>query len=215
MDSIVELLRLPSPAPRPQALVFDDPVLWMVALGTSRLYALDPASWTVRDEFEAPGVPYGLTRAGEELRVLCETPDDRRTIVRFVPGEGFVATGTLAIPDDTGSQLSHDGSTLYMSQWYKKRILAFDDRGNHRTVVTVPHEICGQVLVGDHFYLVTTDDESTNDFWLTRVDLHDGTSTSEDVAYIGFQARGLAFDGARFWTNHREQHEIVAFGRPG
>src|SRR5271165_3622235 len=27
--------------------------------------------------------------------------------------------------------------------------------------------------------------------------------------------RGLAFDGERFWTNHREQNQIVSFARPG
>jgi sugar lactone lactonase YvrE len=215
MDAIVELVRVPSLAPRPQSLVFQDPILWMVSLGTNRLYAIDPLTWTVRDEVPVPGAPFGLTLAGDELRVLCESADDHRTIVRYVPGEGFIEEDVIPVPDDTGSQLSHDGSALYMSQWYKKCILAFDGDGGARTVVTVPHEICGQVIVDGHFYLVTTDDENTDDYWLTRVVVRDGRSTSKDVARIGFAARGLAFDGTRFWTNHREQHQIVAFGRPG
>jgi hypothetical protein len=27
-------------------------------------------------------------------------------------------------------------------------------------------------------------------------------------------ARALAFDGTNFWTNHREQNQIVCFARP-
>jgi hypothetical protein len=48
---------------------------------------------------------------------------------------------------------------------------------------------------------------------LTRIDARGGQPKIEDVARIGFKARALAFDGERFWTNHREQHEIVAFAR--
>jgi hypothetical protein len=36
-----------------------------------------------------------------------------------------------------------------------------------------------------------------------------------DLARIPFAARALAFDGERFWTNHREQNQIVSFARPG
>jgi len=35
----------------------------------------------------------------------------------------------------------------------------------------------------------------------------------EDLARIPFQARALAFDGKNFWTNHREQNQIVSFAR--
>src|SRR5665213_1337000 len=90
MDKIEELLRLPSPAPRPQALAFDGTHLWMGSLETHRLYAIDPRTWTVGDEAQAPGKPYGMTVVGDELRVLCsEGPDDNRIIRRFIPGHGF------------------------------------------------------------------------------------------------------------------------------
>ena len=39
----------------------------------------------------------------------------------------------------------------------------------------------------------------------------DGTGEFTDLARIPFAARALAYDGARFWTNHREANEIVAF----
>ena len=37
---------------------------------------------------------------------------------------------------------------------------------------------------------------------------------SVDLATIPFHARGLAFDGERFWTNDRELHQTVAFAKP-
>ena len=36
----------------------------------------------------------------------------------------------------------------------------------------------------------------------------------DDLARIPFAARALAFDGTNFWTNHREQNQIVSFARP-
>ena len=50
MKNVEELLRLPSPAPYPQALAFDGESLWFSSRETRRLYALDPKTWTLRDE---------------------------------------------------------------------------------------------------------------------------------------------------------------------
>jgi hypothetical protein len=212
IENVEELLRLPSPAPRPQSLAFDGTFLWMGSRMTCRVYAIEPRTWTVRDEIAAPGTPWGMTVIGDELRVLCgEGEEDRRVIRRLVPGHGFKSQDAIACPDDTGSQLGFDGDRLYVSQWYNRRILSLDERGRVGTVIDVPHEICGQVIVDGHFYLVTTDDEETDDYWLTRVDARGAKPKIEDLARIGFAARGLAFDGERFWTNHREQDQIVAF----
>jgi hypothetical protein len=211
MKDVLEVSRLASPAPKPQSLAFDGTTLWMGSRETKQLYALDPHEWIVRDQALAPGTPWGMTVVGDELRVLCgETDDDNRFIRRFVPGHGF-KTQALPCPDDTGSQLSYDGERLYVSQWYRKRILSLDEQGRVGTTIDLEHEICGQVIVGGQFYCVTTDDEGTSDFLLTRVDARDGTPKSYDIARIGFSARALAFDGERFWTNHREADEIVAF----
>lgn len=205
-------MRRPSPAPRPQALAFDGETLWMGSIETQRLYAIDPLQWRVREEAASPGKPWGMTAVGDELRVICgETQDDHRTIRRFVPGHGFKSDGAIACPDDTGSQLGYDGDRLYVSQWYNRRIVSLDDAGHVGSVIEVPHGICGQVVVFGCFYLVTTDDEESDEYFLTRVDARDGTVKTEDVARIGFPARALAHDGHRFWTNHREQHDIVAF----
>jgi len=212
MENVEEVQRLPSPAPKPQSLAFDGTLLWMGSRETRRVYALDPRTWSVRYEVAAPGTPWGMTVVGDELRVLCgETNADTRIIRRLVPWHGFKSQEALAVPDDTGSQLAYDGDRLFVSQWYRKRILALDESGRVRSTIEVPHEICGQVIVGGKFYCVTTDDEETDDYFLTCVDARNGAPKAVDVARIGFSARALAFDGERFWTNHREANEIVAF----
>lgn len=221
MHEISESLRLPSPAPKPQSIAFDGEHLWMGSVETDRLYALDPNTWTVSEEAEAPGKPWGMTVVGDELRVVCgETDEDNRIIRRFVPGHGFKTRDALPCPDDSGSQLGYDGDRLYLSQFYNRRILAFDDAGTVTNTITVPHQICGLVVVDGRFYLVTNDEENKQDaegkyeYWLTRVDARNGAPKAEDLARIPFPARGLAWDGSRFWTNHRENHEIVAFDMP-
>jgi hypothetical protein len=218
MNDIQELHRLASPAPKPQSLAWDGATLWMGSRETKRIYALDPQTWTVGAEVAAPGTPYGMTAVGEELRVLCsEGADDSRIVRRFVPGVGFDATWALACPDDAGSQLGWDGQRLHVSQWYPKKVLALAVDGGVERVIHVPHGICGQVFVEGVLYLVTTDAEETNEYWLTRVDglSAGGAPVITDVARVPFQARALAWDGAKFWTNHREQNQIVAFTRVG
>jgi hypothetical protein len=64
------------------------------------------------------------------------------------------------------------------------------------------------------FYLATTDHEDSTEYWLTRIDPRPDTPIAKDLARIPFAARGLAFDGRDFWTNHREQNQTVAFARP-
>jgi hypothetical protein len=210
---ITEALRLPSPAPRPQALAFDGEKLWMGSIGTDRLYAINPLQWTVIEEENVPGKPWGMTVVGDELRVVCGVgEDDDRVIRRFVPGHGFKTQGAIECPDSTGSQLSYDGTRLYLSQWYNRRVLGLDERGAIVKQIDVPHQICGQCYVDEGFYLVTTDDETTDEYFLTRVPAN-GTAKPEDLARIPFGARALAFDGSRFWTNHREANQIVAFDR--
>ena len=215
MKDIQELSRLASPAPKPQSLVWDGATLWMGSRETKRIYALNPVAWTVTWETGAPGVPYGLTMAGPELRVLCgETADDHRNIRRCIPQQGFDANFKIPCPDDCGSQLGWDGQRLHVSQWYPKKVIRIGPAGEVERVIDIPHGICGQVFVDGFLYLVTTDAEETTEYWLTRVDPRPDVPVIEDVARIPFAARALAFDGKHFWTNHREQNQIVAFARP-
>lgn len=212
LKTITEVMRMPSPAPRPQALAADGGVLWMGSLDTCRLYAIDIAHWTVRDETQAPGKPYGTTVMGDELRVLLsEGEDDHRIIRRYIPGHGFKNEGAIGCPDDTGSQLAFDGDRLYVSQWYNRKIISLDANGNVGSVIEAPHGICGLTIAGGVFYVLGTDDEDGNRYFLTRIDARNGSPKIEDLAHVNFQGRALAYDGSRFWSNHREKHEIVAF----
>ncbi len=213
MQDVKEALRLPSPAPRPQALAFDGEKIWMGSIETDRLYAINPLQWTVIEEEHVPGKPWGMTVVGDELRVVCGIgDDDDRVIRRFIPGHGFKKQDSIDCPDYTGSQLSYDGTYLYLSQWYNRRILALDERGTIMKQIEVPHQICGQCYLDGAFYLVTTDDEESGEYFLTKVSAN-GTTAAEDLARIPFAARALAYDGSRFWTNHREANQIVSFDR--
>jgi sugar lactone lactonase YvrE len=214
LKTITEVLRMPSPAPRPQSLAFDGDTLWMGSIETCRLYAIDPVHWTVREEAAAPDRPWGMTIMGDEIRVVVsEGEEDRRVIRRFIPGHGFRKEGAIACPDDTGSQLSYDGDRLYVSQWYNKRIISLDAEGRTGTIVESPHQICGQVIANGSFYLLGTDEENEGDYYLTRIDAREGHETVEDLAIVTFPGRALAYDSKnnRFWSNHREANEIVAF----
>ncbi|HZL65939.1 MAG TPA: hypothetical protein VFC29_01270, partial [Candidatus Limnocylindrales bacterium] len=163
----------------------------------------------------APGTPWGMAVVGRELRVLCgETSDDNRIIRRCVPGQGFDKEFAWPCPDDCGSHLSFDGQKLYLSQWHPKKLLTLGEGGAVERIISVPHGICGQVYVDGCFYLATTDDEESTDYWLTRVDPRMSRPKIDDLVRIPFAARALAFDGKNFWTNHREQNEIVSFARP-
>ena len=215
MENVVELFRLPSPAPKPQSIASDGTTLWIGSRETWRLYAMDRLTWLGRDEGAAPGAPWGMTVVGDELRVIYgEGDDDDRVVGRFIPGRGFQEHDRFRAPDGTGSHLGWDGDVLYVSQWYNQRILGVDAHGAVLSTVHVPHGICGVCVTGGVFYTVTTDDEEHGPYWLTRVDARGAAPVCHDLAIIPFPARGLAFDGERFWTNHREADEVVAFARP-
>ena len=184
----------------------------MGSLDTKKIYRIDPDNWTVTWETDAPGNPFGMTVIGDELRVLCgETDEDNRIIRRLVPQEGFDLDFSIPCPDDTGSQLGYDGANMHVSQWYNKRVLKADTRGQVIQEINLPHEPCGQVIVDGIIYALTTDDESANDYYLTRIDPRGDEPIIEDLAHIPFPGRALAFDGTHFWTNHRAANEIVCF----
>jgi hypothetical protein len=214
VENVTEMRRLPSPAPRPQALAFDGTRLWMGSLLSRRLYSIDPATWTARDEGAVPGNPWSITVVGDEFRLLCgEGDNDDRFIRRFVPGHGF-KTRAIPAPENTGSQLSYDGERLYLSQAYNRKILSLDETGAVGSVIGVPRDISGQVVVDGRFYLVTTVDEDGDEHYLTRVDTRGPAPVIDDLARIPWRVRALAFDGTYFWTNHREADQMVAFARP-
>jgi hypothetical protein len=211
MNEITEQLRLASPAPKPLGLAFDGGTLWMASRETHRLYAIDAATWTVRDEAQAPGGPFGMTVVGEELRVVIGhgENDHDRYIYRFIPGHGF-KDERLECPDLTGAHVAFDGDTLFLSQASYRKILALDAQGNITREIALERVPLGMTIVDGRFHLVTSDAEFEN-LQLDTVDARGESPKFETLAAIPFDARGLTYDGSRFWTSHRDENQIVAF----
>lgn len=209
--TINEVRRLPSPAPRPQPITFDGDTLWMGSWDTQRLYAIDSHRWTVSQEAPMPGRGFGMTMVGDEIRVVISNESDDRSLARFIPGHGF-KNDRLALPELSGSHVAFDGDTLYVSQLGLKRIVSID--GNGAVIRTIPLErgAYGMTIVDGCFYLITTDDgEPEEEIRFTKLDARGESPVATDLAIVPFAARALAYDGARFWTCHRDNHEIVAF----
>jgi len=114
MHDVKELERHDSPGGRPQPLAFHAGALWVGCWDTSRLYELDPATWSVIDEVPAPGRPYGMASFGGALHVVVSIgeEDDRylsglfrgraltqraRPHVRNLPGRTSRPTATPSI----------------------------------------------------------------------------------------------------------------------
>lgn len=217
LAEIQELFRVPSPAPANQALAIDGTTLWMGSLETKRLYGVDSRNGRLFEEFPAPGRPIGMCMVGDELRVVSSEngKEDNRFIRRYIPGHGFKDNYKVQCPDDTGSFLAYDGDLLYLSQRFEKRILDIDEKGNVvRVVAQLPREITGMTISGGCFYLATSAGTDSGDFRITKVDARQSTPQITDLATVPFEARSLCFDGERFWTNQRWEHQFVAFKLP-
>lgn len=210
LSQITEVRRLPSPAPAPQGIAFDGTSLWIDSVQTHRIYAIHPTTWTARDEGVAPGEPFGITVVGDELRFVLGfgTDGDDRYVYRYVPGHGF--KDRFACPDLSGAYLAYDGDELFLSQAHNKKIIALDENGAAKRDIPLDRRPVGMTIVDGCFYLVTANDDF-QDRQLTKIDARGATPVVTTVAAFPFNARGLAYDGERFWTTHRENNEIVAF----
>ncbi|MGH7709552.1 MAG: hypothetical protein ACREM8_06300 [Vulcanimicrobiaceae bacterium] len=208
-----EIVRIPSPAPAPQALVHDGEHLWMGSWETQRIYGLDPHQGTVFEEWAAPGKPVGGTAVGDDLRFVCSEAADSRFIRRLVPGHGFKHEA-IPCPEDTGSFLAFDGERLWLSQRYNKRVLELD--ADYRVVRTIEigEQIIGLSWFDDRLYLST---------WLgkdrggCRIAYIEPGLTTPPVIFateVPFVAVSLARDGDRLWTNDFKANAIVAFALP-
>lgn len=218
MIPIKELRRGASPFPKPQALFVDGPTLWLSSRETRKFYAVDRATLKVTWELAVPegDTVWGVTKHAGHLYVVCgvDASDvDNRRIRRIAPGQGFDPTYVVPCPDGMGSHLSHDGASLVLSQWYPQKLISIDADGKPDRVLRAPHQVVGHCFVNGGFFLATTTNEESDDYFIERLDPRDGRG--ETLARIGFSARGLSFDGANFWTNHREKNEIVCFAAPG
>ncbi|MGH7707728.1 MAG: YncE family protein [Vulcanimicrobiaceae bacterium] len=214
LPSIDELVRMPSPCPGPIGIAYDGGRLWLGAPDTERIYAVDPACGAVTEEAVAPGSPYGMTAIGDELRVVVGDADDERSIARYVVGHGFKST-LVPCPQGTGAWLAYDGEFLFLVQRFHKRILELEPTGEVRRTIPVAREVTGMTIVDGCFYLITTESKHVDDYRLARFDARLSEPVETELAAIPFTARGLAFDGTRFWTNIRAENTVVGFARPG
>ena len=212
---IIEKRRLASTAMTPQALAWDgrNKKLWMGSRDLRRIYAIDPQNGTVLKQEEAPGIPWAAVALDGELRfTIGEGPDDDRYIYRYTAENGF--SKMFACPDFTGSYLSFDGKNLYMSQWYKKRVLQFDDKGNVLCEIDVRAEISGHVFANGSLYVLRGQEQPNEDWRIARVDLQEETPSIQDIAVVPFACRSLTFDGELFWSNYRAKDTIISFTLP-
>ena len=211
---IIERRRLPSPAATPQALTCHGDALWMGSRDLRKIYAINVQTWTVIQETDAPGIPWAAVATNGSLRfTIGEGPDDDRYLRSYDPAKGF-GEDRIACPEFTGSYLSYDGDHLYLSQWYKHRILKLDPTGNILRVIDVGAEICGHVFVDGLIYVLRGTEQPNEDWRIARLDPRQETPKVEDLARVPFPCRSLTFDSANFWTNHRAANEIVSFAFP-
>lgn len=214
LTAIQELRRLEAPAPEPQALACDGTHVWLSSRVTKEIHVLQAADWCVKRDYRAPGTTYGMAVVRNELRAITGEENDDRHLRRFLAESGFVH-GRAPLPEDTGSYVTYGEGQLYLTQWYKQRLLLIDDQARVTKAFGVPHQVCGCAAIGGGIVdLLTTDDEETLDYFITRVDLSGAEPAFTDVAHVPFHARSLAWDGANYWTNHREAHEVVVFKLP-
>ena len=215
LPTIIEGGRFPSPAPAPQALAWDGNKLWMGSRDLRRIYLIDPKTWEVLDEKEPPGIPWAAVATNGTLRfTIGEGPNDDRYIRRFVPGVGFSEADKIACPEFTGSYLSYDGENLYLSQWYKHRILKLDANGNIVRVIDVDAEVSGHAFVNGMVYVLRGTEQNGESWTIARLNPREEKPEVKDIAFVPFACRSLTFDGTNFWSNHRAANEIVSFALP-
>ena len=216
LADIAQLVRIPSPAPAPQALAYDGESLWLGSWETERIYGIDPKQGRVFEETAAPGRPVGGVNLGDELRFVCAENGeaDNRIIRRYVPGHGFKTHESQPCPDDTGSFLGYDGERLWLSQRHAKRVLELDAQNRVARTLPVGEEIVGLAWIGDRLYFSTWLGRERGGCRIAYLEPHAPDSPLTFVAQSPFVAISLALDGERLWTNDFKHNEIVAFAIP-
>jgi hypothetical protein len=219
MNEIADLKRYPSPTVTPQALAWKGKELWVSSRDLGTFQRIDPATRKIAEELEPPGVVWAAVATDDGWRLtIGKGLNDDRYIYRYKSGEGFKKL--FACPDFAGSYLSYDGEHLYLSQWYKKVILQLEATGKVARVITIGGEICGHTFVDGLIYVLRGEEnkdspDKSEEWRIARLDPAQPTPQIEDLATIPFAARSLAFDGDKFWSNHRAADEIISFTVPG
>jgi hypothetical protein len=219
MDAVMKTQYHSAPTVTPQALAWDGNHLWVSSRDFGTLYKIDIGRWTIVEEIDPPGTVWaGVSSSnGNMYFTIGKGLNDDRYIYRYSLEEGF--TKIFACPDFTGSFLSFDGKHLYMSQWYKERILKFDGRGNILRNIDVGAEICGHTFANDRMFVLrgreNKDHPTKSEEWhIARLDPEKETPHVEDITAVPFAARSLTFDGELFWSNYRAKDAIISFAVP-
>lgn len=212
---VIEKRRISSPATTPQALAWDsrNKTLWMGSRDLNRIYAINSENGVVFKEEEAPGIPWAAVALNGELRfTIGEGADDDRYIYRYTPEAGF--SKMFPCPDFTGSYISFDGKNLYLSQWYRNRVIKFDDNGNVTREIDVGAEICGHTFANGLLHVLRGQEQPDERWRIARVNLKLEKPEVQDIAVVPFACRSLTFDGELFWSNYRAKNTIISFALP-
>lgn len=211
--------RHPAPVVSPQALAWKGEELWMSSRDLGTLQRIDIENWKILEELDPPGVIWAAVATSDGWRfTVGKGLNDDRYVYSYRAGEGF--RKLFACPDFTGSYLSFDGEKLYLSQWYKGIILQLDVEGHVQREIAVGAEICGHTFVDGMLYVLRGQEnnqtaDNAEEWRIARLDPTEKTPRVEDLATVPFASRSLAFDGERFWSNHRAANETISFILPG
>ena len=213
MKTIVEEQRLKAPTITPQALTWDGRALWLSSRDLGTLQKIDVERWLATEELDPPGIVWAAVATNGAIHLtIGKGLNDDRYIYRYDSTNGFKKV--FACPEFTGSYLSYDNRHLYLSQWYEKRILKYDDKGSIVRTIEVGAEICDHTFVDGIIFVLRGVEKPNEDWRIARLDPRQGKPEVEDVAIVPFASRSLTYDGKFFWSNYRAANEIIAFSLP-
>ncbi|MFN2528170.1 MAG: hypothetical protein ABR584_05580 [Candidatus Baltobacteraceae bacterium] len=186
--------------------------MWIGSWDTEKIYEIDPKTGVARNEFAAPGKPFGLAAFEDGLRVVVSDNGeaDDRYLYHFAPDTGFDLTSKIACPDLTGSHLAAHGSDLYLAQLHNRRILVLATDASVKREISLPSQIAGMAFRDGKLFVIAADDEF-EDLRFAALIGDPGKPQLEEIAKLPSVARCLASDGEVWWTAHREDNEIVSF----
>lgn len=197
--------------PEPQGLALLGSQLLVSFRSNAQIHTLELATSRCRVWASIPGTAWGLAASHSRAFAVCPFgPDEDRHVFEF-DFDGRQCRDPIRCPNGTGSYITHDGSDLYLSQWYEQRVFRMTRHGVFEPLFNAERGICGIAAVDGSLTLLTTADEHSNEYFLERYDLADIAAGGSVVATLSFRARSLLWTGSEFLTNHRESGEIVAF----
>ena len=210
MPATKVLQRHAAPAGRPHPLAVHDGALWVGCWDSKQLFAIDTATWTVRESADLPGRPFGIAPLGGVLRVVVSIgDDDDRYFYRYVPGKGLEGDA-VPCPALTGSHIASDGISLFLTQLTLSRVLELGPDYSIRQQRALSSRLAGIASAGGNLFAIKADaDFDVLEFATVALTVSEATLTA--IAPMSEEARGLAFDGKTWWTNYRELSQIVAF----